>query len=93
MLRDDPKDAFLRYAMSLELSKMGRLHDAVAALESLHADEPTYLPLYYQLGKFYEASGRQEDAAKFYESGVEIAMTQREIKTLAELREALQQVD
>lgn len=93
MLRDDPKDSFLRYAISLELSKAGRIHDAITELEKLYSDEPSYLALYYQLGHFYQATAQPEKALQMYEEGVKIAQDQREMKTLAELREAIQQLD
>ncbi len=93
MLKDDPKDSFLRYAMSLELNKAGRKRDAITALEEIHADDPSYLAVYYQLGQFYEQIGIPEKALTYYEQGVELAQKQREMKILGELRAAIDIID
>lgn len=93
MLKDDPKDSFLRYAMSLELNKAGRIHDAIRALEEINTDDPDYLAVYYQLGQFHERIGQPEKSLPYYEKGVEIALAQREMKILAELREAINLLD
>ena len=93
MLKDDPKDNFLRYAMSLELSKAGRIRDAIKALQEINADDPNYLAAYYQLGQLHEQVGEPDGALPYYEKGVEIALAQREMKILAELREAINLLD
>jgi len=93
MLKDDPRDSFLRYAIGLELNKAGRVHDAIQALNEIQEDDPDYLATYYQLGQFHEQIGQQEKSKSYYEKGIEIALAQREMKILAELREALNLLD
>ena len=93
MLKDDPEDNFLRYAISLELNKAGRIHDAIRSLNEIQKDDPDYLATYYQLGQFHEQIGQPDKAKSQYEKGVEIALAQREMKILAELREAINLLD
>jgi tetratricopeptide (TPR) repeat protein len=51
MLREDPGDAFLRYALALEHASAGDTPAAVAELRRLLEVTPEYVPAYLQLGQ------------------------------------------
>lgn len=89
MLREDPKDPFLHYALALELEKNNQLVEAVAKLKWLREEQADYLPLYYKLGKLLEGQQKNAEAIHVYQQGIELARVQSETKTLAELKEAL----
>ena len=44
LLADEPGDAFLRYAIALELKRVGNMEEAVADLEALLRDHPAHVP-------------------------------------------------
>lgn len=69
LLSEEPGDVFVRYAISLELKRLGRLDEALAHLESLHADEPNHIATYYQLALLLAEAGRTEDAVQACDAG------------------------
>ena len=73
MLQTNPKDAFLRHALGLELIKIGSLNEAVHNFENLLEDEPTYVGSYYHLGKTFEQLNLIEKAVDVYQKGMKIA--------------------
>ena len=86
LLKEDPEDAFLQYALGLEYLKMSDLTAARAVFENLIASQPDYLATYYQLGKVFQTLQDSAAAITTYRSGIKIAEKQRNNHTLAELR-------
>lgn len=89
MLKAEPNDTFLRYALSLEYAKLNELEKAIDTIETLLKDDSDYLGAYYQLGKLYEQTGNVTLAIDTYKKGIIIAKKQNNRKTLGELNEAL----
>lgn len=89
MLKEDPSDPFLNYAMALEFAKLGNIDTAIDAIEGIIARDANYLGAYYQLGKFYEQSLQPEKAISTYQKGIAVAKNQHNNKALGELSEAL----
>lgn len=89
MLKEDPNDSFLNYALALEYAKLGNIDSAVDLIEKIIARDENYLGAYYQLGKFYEQSLQAEKAVEAYQKGIEVAKKQNNRKALGELNEAL----
>jgi len=69
LLLEEPKDGFLRYAIALELKRMGRSAEAIAGLEALLHDDPAHVPSYYQLAVLLSEAGRQPEAIAACEAG------------------------
>jgi predicted Zn-dependent protease len=93
MLEAEPNDAFLIYALALEYEKSNYIHQAVDALENLKTNQPEYLPTFYKLGKLYELLLNNIAALAVYKQGVLLARKTNEVKTLAELNEAIQNLE
>jgi tetratricopeptide (TPR) repeat protein len=89
-LKDDPEDAFLNYALALELLKMNELEEARTLLEQLRGNRPDYLATYYRLGKLYEDLKMKQAALTIYKDGIELARHAGERHTMAELQSAYQ---
>jgi tetratricopeptide (TPR) repeat protein len=89
MLKSEPADSFLNYALALEYAKINDLTKAVELIEALLARDENYLGAYYQLGKHYEQLEQKKKAIETYQKGVLIANTQKNQKALGELNEAL----
>lgn len=69
----DPKSAFPRYGMAMELTQLERLAEAADAFRSLAGDLPDYVPTYFQAGKVFEKIGDLEAAKDFYRRGIDAA--------------------
>jgi Tfp pilus assembly protein PilF len=92
-LEEEPDDSFLRYAYALELNGQGEHALALQGLQSLLADDPSYLPAYYIAGKTAEVLGQTVLAKKCYEDGKNLAMEQGNSQTLNELNAALDSLE
>jgi tetratricopeptide (TPR) repeat protein len=93
MLKSDPHDPFLNYALALEYAKLGSIDTAIHGIEGIILRDENYLGAYYQLGKFYEQSLQPEKAVETYLKGIEIAKKQNNRKALGELNEALMMLE
>lgn len=93
MLKDDPKDPFLLYALALEHVKDTEIEAATDLLKALLMNHPDYLATYYQLGKLHEHQGQIEEAIEVYKKGEKIASDQRDLKTKSELSEAIWELE
>jgi tetratricopeptide (TPR) repeat protein len=89
MLREDPGDAFLRYALALEKAKEGQLQEAIVLVQELLHDQPEYLGAYYQLGQWLEQTQQPERAKEIYTAGVALARDKKQMKASIELQQAL----
>jgi predicted Zn-dependent protease len=89
MLKEDPHDDFLRYAVAVEYAAAGFVKEAIARIESLLADKPEYLGAYYKLGQLYEETGSHDRALDVYKRGAAVAKAQGNTKTLGELNTAI----
>ncbi len=89
MLKSEPADSFLNYALALEYAKINDERKAIELLEALLARDENYLGAYYQLGKYYEQLDQKNKAVETYQNGASIAQKQKNKKALGELNEAL----
>jgi hypothetical protein len=89
---DDPADPFNYYALALEHAKVDG-HKALPKFMYLITNHKDYLPTYYQLAKLYETLGQKENSAIIFREGIKIATLQKDLKTLRELRSALQELE
>lgn len=87
LLREDPDDPFLHYAVALEWMKTDP-DTASGHFDRLLEKFPGYLPAYYQAAGLFAALNRRERAAKVYEAGIGLARQQGNTKALAELQAA-----
>lgn len=93
MLRKEPLDPFLNYAVALEYAKTGDTAKSISIIEEILQRDEDYLGAYYQLGKLYEMSGEPGKAASAYTKGMEIAKKQKNNKAFGELNTALMLLD
>jgi tetratricopeptide (TPR) repeat protein len=92
-LAEDPDDDFSEYALALEFEKAADRTSALSHFENILNRNPSYLAVYYQAGRVYEAEKNFLKAASIYEKGIEIARQQKNTKTMNELRTALEMMD
>lgn len=89
MLKTDPKDSFLCYALALEHEKESQTKEAIDIIEELVRNDPNYLGAYYKLGQLYEQLNKAEKAIDIYQTGIKLANEKKDNKTKGELEEAL----
>lgn len=87
LLAEDPKDNFVRYAIALEVKRMGDMKQAATALEALLKDDPKYIAAYYQLALILADLGRVTEAVHVCEIGALQCLTTGDRKARAELLE------
>ncbi len=89
MLKNEPNDSFLNYALALEYAKGNDVTKAIELIELLLSKDENYLGAYYQLGKYYEQIQDLTKAVSTYTKGTEVAKKIKNNKALGELNEAL----
>lgn len=90
MRNQEPEDPFLWYLLGLEYVKQGDYIKAEETFDFLLRRFPDYLPSYYQAAHFYWEQGEFEKAKTTFVSGLHLAESLEEIKTLQELRNSYQ---
>lgn len=88
-VEENPKDAFARYLLALELNKLNRHAEAIAHFETLIREHAEYVPTYYQLAQVYENLGRTEEAIRVYNLGLNAARNAGDLHTASEIQAAL----
>lgn len=89
MLKTDPNDSFLSYALGLEYEKEGDIKKAIDVIEKLTQTDPDYLGAYYKLGQLYEAMDQMDKAREIYTHGIKLSTEKNDNKAKGELEEAL----
>jgi tetratricopeptide (TPR) repeat protein len=90
--KDDPNDAFTRYAIALEYNARNDYANAIQWFEALRADDADYVPTYYMLAGAYRAADNPEAAKDVYEAGLKAAKRVGDTHTVAEISAALEEL-
>lgn len=93
LLAEEPEDAFLRYAMALELRKRGQQQEAMDVLEALLREDPKHIACYHQLATMLAEAGRTAEAIHVCDVGSMQCLVTGDRKTRGELlalKEALE---
>lgn len=93
MLRDEPGDAFLRYALAQEFVSEGNPAGALAAFDALLADEPDHVPSYFQKAKVLAEEDRTADAVATLRSGIAVARRVGDDHAAGEMTEFLEMIE
>lgn len=91
-LKNVPNDSFLKFAIALEYIKKDNDEKALEYFLNIVQNDPNYIGVYYHLGKLYERIGKNQDAEKIYQSGMQITKQKNELHTYSELQEAYNQL-
>lgn len=84
-LEDNPKDAFLRFALAKEYEGLGVDDQALATYLQLVESDPSYVGTYYHLGKLYEKQEELDKAFHTYKKGMTVAKAAGDQHALSEL--------
>jgi tetratricopeptide (TPR) repeat protein len=88
-----PDQAFPRYALAMELKGQGRLEESRRAFQALVAKQPSYVPVYLQLGFVLTEMGLREEARDIFRKGIDAARNAGDGHALSELTASLQALE
>lgn len=92
LLKDEPNDVFLNYALALEYISENNLSMAQQQLEKTLQLNPEYVPVYYQIGMLFYQLEDKEKAIEYLDKGLRLAQKNKHLKTIAEFQSALMNV-
>lgn len=92
MLQAEPKDAFLRYALAMELAKQNQTADSLKEFEMLLIQHPDYVAGYFMKGRTLAQSGDIESAATTYRKGIDVAKEKGDLHAAGEMSDALEEL-
>jgi tetratricopeptide (TPR) repeat protein len=92
-LASKPTDRFARYALALELAKLGRRDEALAELDTLLAHHPTSGAGHYQRGLLLREVGRHPEARAAWEAGILALRGAADSEARRSLREIERELD
>lgn len=88
-LESNPDNAFVRYALALELANADSPDSAWKHFELLLQRHPEYSATYYQAGKFLAKQERKDEARRVIARGIEVTRSQGNLHAQSELETAL----
>lgn len=92
-LKEDPDDAFTRFALATEYLKTGEEGRALELFEHLVTEQPDYVGTYYHLAALYRQLAQPEEARSTYQAGIAVAAAQGDRHSESELRGALMELE
>lgn len=91
-LEQNPGDAFARYGLAMEYSKLGKTEQALTEFNKLLELHPDYTNGYFMAAQTLERAGRTPEAKKMLESGIEAARRTGNRHALSEMSGMLEEL-
>ena len=88
LLDETEPELFILFALALEYRNKGENEKSLDYFLRLLAIDPFYLGAYYQLAGLYVDLGLIKEADKYYNLGIELAISKSDTHTLAKLKNA-----
>jgi predicted Zn-dependent protease len=89
LLAKEPDDAFLNFALAMELARSGRAAESIAQFDRVIALDPNYTAAYFQKARTLIASGQIEPAKSVLRLGIERAQAIGNAHAAGEMGELL----
>lgn len=89
LLKDEPDDVFLNYAVGIEYVASGQTDLAAIQFTRVLQIDNNYIAAYYQLGQLYTTRQDTGKAIQYYRQGLEKALAKKDNKAINEFNEAL----
>lgn len=93
MLKSDPNDTFLRYALAMEYAKLGQHDQALATFDDLIKLNPDYVAAYFMAGRSAEQKEDLELAKTLYKDGIAVANRTGDTHAAGEISTALMMIE
>ncbi len=88
-VKENPNDSFSKFALALELIKIGQDAKARLLFESIVDTDPSYTGVYYHLAKLYTEIDENKKALDTYKKGIKVAEQAKDQHAKSELQGAL----
>jgi tetratricopeptide (TPR) repeat protein len=88
-IKENPNDPFYPYALALEYKEQST-QKCFQLLKKVYEKFPDYLPLYFQYAEVLIDLDEAKLAEEIYQKGIKLATENKDLKTLAELKNAYQ---
>lgn len=88
MIKEDPNDPFLRFALAKEYEKANDIAEAKKLYILLTTEHVDYVGTYYHYGMLLAANNEKDDALSIYSKGIAIARSQNDQHSASELMNA-----
>lgn len=92
ILKDNPDDAFARYALGLEYSGAGDTEAALAEFQQLLSAHPDYTNGYFMAAQVMDRDGRLDEACAMLLKGIESARQANNRHALSEMEAMLEEL-
>jgi len=73
LLRDEPDDVFLNYALAKSFVEEGRVDDALAQFRRTLELDPDHVASYFQMAQVLAAEGNTDEARSVVSRGIDVA--------------------
>src|SRR5215471_13475666 len=91
-LEQNPSDAFARYGLAMEYSRLGQIETALEQFKKLLELHPDYTNGYFMAAQTLERAGRTPEARKMLETGIAAAQRMGNRHALSEMSAMLEEL-
>src|SRR5208283_3092488 len=92
ILKENPNDAFTRYALGLEYSGAGETEAALTEFDRLLAAHPDYTNGYFMAAQVLDRAGRFDEARAMLQKGIESARQSNNRHAVSEMEAMLEEL-
>lgn len=89
MMKEDPNDVFLHYALGLELYKVGEYAIGMDKMQEIIALHTDYVPAYFQLAQWLVEADETGKAIAYLRQALDLTQQQKDEKAHREIAEFL----
>jgi predicted Zn-dependent protease len=89
LLKSDPDDVFLQYALALEFVSAGDADEGLKRLANVNDQHPDYVAAYFQRGQVLAGQDRSDEAREILTRGVTVARQVGDAHAEGEMNEFL----
>ena len=93
MLREEPDDLFLKYALAMELDSQGQSERSLALYDELESRSPPHLPAIFRKAQLFVRLGQIDRARSALNKGIAESQRQGDHHTAAEMDELLRSLN
>lgn len=93
LLKESADDSFLLFALAKEYEQREDYSQALKCYLRIRESDPSYVGLYYHLGKLYELLGCSAEAIEAYQAGIRQAAAAGDTHAKSELSSALMELE
>lgn len=90
MLKEEPNDPFLNYALAQELLKEGLTEEGETQLRAICTKHPGYVPAWFRLGQFLADEQRSDEAVSILQEGIATAKRTGDLHAAGEMTQLLE---